>query len=262
MLVEKLGDPVLRWEVAYRAASQAMLHGDLAEAEQLAETALEIGIATGQPDAVTFYGIQLMEVRYMQGRYGELLSLVTDAVRDNPAIPALQAAWAEVSLHAGDASSARTIVDDAGAETFAFPEDSSWLEAIAVFGRVVWELGAEDRTVTLFELLAPYRDQVPHDGLIPNPPVALHLGGLATLLRRYEEAEDYFGQAADLNVRGRMKFSDALTNLLWGQMLLQRDGPDNAYRAQTLLEQARSISAANGYARIARQSTEALSSLA
>ena len=88
-------------------------------------------------------------------------------------------------------------------------------------------------------MLAPFEDQVPHNGLIPQEPVATHLGGLATVLGRYEEAEPYFEKAAELNARGGMRYAEAQTNLLWGRMLRMRNGPGDTDRAREVLEQAR-----------------------
>ena len=258
---EKLGDPVFRWEATYRAASEAMLRGDNAEAERLAEAALEIGAAIGQPDALSFYGVQLMCVRFGQGRYGELMALVTDAARDNPAIPSLKATLAEVTLHSGDISAARKMLDDLAATSFAFPEDTSWLDAISVCARVAGELGEEAHAALLFQLLLPYRDQVPHNGLIPELSVASHLGALATVLGRYDEAEVFFAEAAELNARGRMRLYGALTNLQRGQMLRRRNGDGDVDRARSLLEDALSSAAQHGYARIESQATEELGKL-
>ena len=113
----------------------------------------------------------------------------------------------------------------------------------------------------LIELLVPFRDQVPHNGLIPQPPVATYLGGLATVAGRYVEAESYFEQAAELNARGAMRFAEAETNMLWGRMLRARNGPGDADRARELLEQARESAAARGYAMVERRASVELSKL-
>jgi hypothetical protein len=102
---------------------------------------------------------------------------------------------------------------------------------------------------------------VPHNALIPHPPVATYLGGLATVADRFEEAETYFIQAADLNARGGMKFAEAYTNVLWGRMLRIRSGPGDAALARERLEEARASAAAHGYAMVERQADTELSSL-
>ena len=95
----------------------------------------------------------------------------------------------------------------------------------------------------------------------PPIPVAMYLGGLATVAGRYEEAQSYFEQAAELNTRGEMKFAAAYTHMLWGQMLRARNRPGDADRARELLEQARESGAARGYAMVERRASAELSKL-
>jgi hypothetical protein len=87
------------------------------------------------------------------------------------------------------------------------------------------------------------------------------LGGLAALLGRYVDAEEYFAEAAELNTRGGMRFAEAHTNLLWGRMLRTRGGPDDADRARGLLTQARDSAASHGYGSVERLAEAELSKL-
>ena len=89
-------------------------------------------------------------------------------------------------------------------------------------------------------------------------PVAVFLGGLATVLSRWDEAEAYFEEASELSTRGGMKFALAHTQLLWGSMLVAKGGSDDAHRARGLLEQTRSAAVANGYVGVERKATAAL----
>ncbi len=58
-MAEKLRQPSVLWVASYSGASFALLHGDTEEAEHLATAAFEAGTASGQPDALAFYGIQI-----------------------------------------------------------------------------------------------------------------------------------------------------------------------------------------------------------
>ncbi len=189
------------------------------------------------------------------------MSLIADAAEQNPAIPAYRAVLAVAHLEAGNEEAARELVDEAAADSFALPDDSGWFTGWSATREVVIELRLRAHGEPLITLLAPFRDQVPHNGLNPNPPVATYLGGLATLVDRFEEAESYFEQAAELNTRGEMKFAEAYTNMLWGRMLRMRSGPGDAVRARELLEQARESAAARGYAIVERQANAELSKL-
>jgi class 3 adenylate cyclase/tetratricopeptide (TPR) repeat protein len=258
-MAEKLGQPLYLWMIRYTDASLALLHGDTEEAEQLATAALEVGTAGGQPDAFALYGVQLMQIRYEQGRMGELVSLIADTAEQNPSMPAFRAALAAAHLDAGDEAAARELVDEAAAHSFSLPEDSAWFDGIICYARVVIELQLRAHGERLIEVLVPFRDQVPHNGLIPQPPVATYLGGLATVAGRYEDAESYFEQATELNARGEMRFAEAETNRLRGRMLCARDGPGDTDRARILLEQARESAADCGYAMVERRASAELS---
>jgi class 3 adenylate cyclase len=260
-MAEKLRQPSILWEVGYIEASLALLRGDTEEAEQLASAALEVGTAGGQPDAFAFYGIQLMKTRDDQGRMGELVPLIADAAEQNPTIPTYRAALAAAHLDAGNEETAREMLDVAAADSFFLPDDSAWFDGMVNYARVVIELQLRAHGEPLIKLLIPFRDQVPHDGVIPQPPVAMYLGGLATVVDRFEEAESHFAQAAELNTRGEMKFAEAYTNVLWGRMLRARNGPGDAVSARELLEQARASAAARGYAMVERLANAELSKL-
>jgi len=260
-LAEKLRQPAFVWSVAYIAAAEALLHGDPAGGEEFAAGALDSGSASGQPDAFGYYGAQLMTARFQQGRYGEVAPLIADAADQNPAIPTYKAALAAAHLDGGNEVAARQLIDEAAAQSFSLPEDFSWLVGIVSYARVAVELQLRDHTETLFGMLAPFEDKIPNNGVNTQEPVAMHLGGLATVLGRVDDAERYFEAAAELNARGEMRFAEAQTNLLWGRMLLMRNELGDADRASELLEQARSSAVARGYAMVERRAAAALSTL-
>ena len=100
------------------AACLALLRGDLASAERLAEETMQIGADAGQPDAHMIYGAQLQEIRLYQGRSGELIELLEQGVTANPAIPAWRAALAQALCWLGRTEQAAAIVTDAAADGF------------------------------------------------------------------------------------------------------------------------------------------------
>ncbi len=258
---EKIRQPLDLWVASYTAASLALLHGDIEEAEEHATAALEIGLASGQPDAFAYYGVQLIMIRTEEGRLGELESVIADAVEQNPSIPAYEAVLAAAHLDAGNEEAARELVEEAAARSFALPEDQPWFDGIAYYAAVVIELQLRAHAAQLINLLSPFSEQIPDNGLTPEPPVATFLGGLATVLERFDEADSYFEQAAELNARGEMKYAAAYTNMLWGWMLRTRNGPGDANRSGALLEQARECAASHGYAEVERQAKAELSRL-
>ena len=62
--------------------------------------------------------------------------------------------------------------------------------------------------------LRPWVDRRPTAATVTvDSPVSHYLGGLATVLGRYDEAEAYFTHAAAFNEPAGAKFFDARTNL-------------------------------------------------
>ncbi len=261
LLAARLQQPGLVWTATFHSAARALSFGDAERADELATAALEIGTSSGQPDAFGLYGTQLASTRLVQGRYGEMVSLLEELAKQNPAIPAYTGALASSRMEAGDDDGARELIERAAARSFAFPEDTTWFTVVITYARVAIELGLDDHAAALFERLAPFHDQVPNNGTIPHEPVAMFLGALTTVLGRYEEAESYFAEAQELNIRGRLAFAEASTNMYWGRMLRKRGGPGDAERARTLLTESRDIAAARGYASVERRATAELANL-
>ena len=92
-------------------------------------------------------------------------------------------------------------------------------------------------------------------------PVSHYLGGLATVLGRYDEADAYFAQAAAFNDRADAKFFAARTNLSWGTMLAERNAPGRRRTGSGPLTKAHTAAAAHGYANVERRAAEALQHL-
>ena len=114
----------------------------------------------------------------------------------------------------------------------------------------------------LFDLLAPWADQWSATAAPRySGPVSHYLGGLATVLGRYDEADAYFAQAAAFSDRASAKFFAARTNLSWGKMLAERDAPGDTEKARELLTNAHTAAAAHGYANVERRAAEALQQL-
>ena len=59
-----------------------MIRGDLSDAERWIDLALARGTQAGQPDAMTVYSGQLVNLRHHQGRLGEMVPLIEQAVAD------------------------------------------------------------------------------------------------------------------------------------------------------------------------------------
>ena len=256
---ERLRQPTMRWTTRFHEAADALLAGDSALAEELATEALQIGTDSGQPDAFAFYGAQLIWSRMQQGRLGELVPLVADTVAQNPGVAGFHAALALACVQGGDDGEGSRLVGEAASMGFhRVPMDIAWMAAMVNYSLVAIQLKAKEPAEQLAGLLSPYHEQVAFQGVIGQTPVALCLGGLATLLGRDEDAERYFAEASDLNVRCNMRYAAAHTDFLWGIMLSTRGRPGDMSRARSLLNQAHAVATDGGYGIIESRAASAL----
>jgi tetratricopeptide (TPR) repeat protein len=261
-LSARLRQPILTWITTFHSAAEALLFGDHELAERLTTEALEIATESGQPDAVTFYGSQLLVVRHEQGRLGEFLPIISAVAAEMAAMPEYLGAVAAAQVEAGEHDQARALLGAASADGFSsVPMDIGWLHGLVAFAQAAIDLEETVSAAQLYDLLAPYHGQVSYNGLMPLEPVAMYLGALTSLLGRYEEAEAYFMESAELNERAGASFAAARNDYSWGKMLLARGAPGDAELARDLLTRAHASAAAHGFGYVEAHAAEALASL-
>ena len=140
--------------------------------------------------------------------------------------------------------------------------DASWIEGVTFYAETAIECRDAEHAAGLFDLLAPWADQWSTEGSAAiEGPVAHYLGGLATVLGRYSDADVYFSQAAASCERADAKFFAARTNLSWGKMLAERGAPGDAEKARELLTKAQTAAEARGYSNVERRAARALQDL-
>jgi len=261
-LVQQLNQPSLRWEYTFHLAKRAQIAGDTVEAERLATEAFGIGVECGQPDAETFFGVQLAAVSWQRGTMGDLAPLIEQMVAESPGLPTLKASLAIAYSQAERTDDARRLLLEFAAEGFSLPQDSAWLNGMTEYAEAAIACGDQEFAGPLFDRLAPFSDQFSSaGGVTAEGPVSNVLGGLATVLGRFDEAECYFVTAAAFSARFAATYFGTETDLLWGQMLVARHADDDIDRARALLERARTTAETFGYGGIERRATAVLQHL-
>jgi class 3 adenylate cyclase len=263
-LVDRLEQPMLSWSyTAYRAA-RALIAGDTDRAEELAANALKIGTDCGQPDASLFFGTHLIGVNQRRGTLSELTSVLEQMAADAPGVAgALNAVLALAHAEIDHIDDVDRLLQELATTDFELPMDSVWLTAVVEYADAAIEVQDPKYARPLFDLLVPWADQFASIGIAgAEGPVSHYLGGLATVLSRYDEADNYFAYAAAVNDRAGAKFFAARTDLRWGQMLSKRNAPGDAEAARVLLTKAHAIAAEHGYGNVERRAATALQVLA
>jgi tetratricopeptide (TPR) repeat protein len=250
----EIGQPyLLMWGGQFRLV-QALNKGEFDEAERLTTENYERMASTGELDALTMFGAQLLWVRWHQGRLAEFIDLFTEAVANAPDLPAFKSAIDLALVEAGRGDEVTIDLHDIEEMRY----DGAWSAGMTVWADVASDLHDVEAAQAIFDRLAPFSSVVAYNMSMGTGSIAHYLGRLATVLQRFDEADTYFKQGLEVNQRLGDPFYIARTELGWGKMLLERSEPGDAERGSALIERARDRAEQYGCAAVARAATELL----
>ena len=219
---------------------RALLDGRFAEAERLAQQALEFGQQAQVENADGVFGIQMFLLRREQGRLAELAPAVRYFVRQHTATawrPGLALIYSELGL----VQEARTEFEHLAQHDFTdLPRDGLWVTCITYLAEVCTFLQDTARAATLYHLLRPYagRNVIVGGSVACYGAASRYLGMLAATMARWDEAEQHFQEALAMNTRTGARPWLAHTQHDYAVMLLARGQPEDHTQAMTLLEEA------------------------
>jgi class 3 adenylate cyclase len=260
-LADQLGQPTLTWVHTIELATRSLISGDTFRAEQLADKAFQIGIESGQPDAALLFSTQYFGVIWQRGSLADAVVLIEQSIADNPGITALVAGLAMAHVEGGRDDDARQLLKTSCSPDLDAPTTGTWLTAMTMFAEVAIECRDAKGAKQQFQRLAPWASQFSAGAVTAEGPVSHYLGGPATVLGRYAEANVYFAQSAAFSDRVGAGFFAARTNLLWGRMLAERNTPGDLDNARGRFTKAHTVAEANGYGVVERRAAAALQAL-
>jgi eukaryotic-like serine/threonine-protein kinase len=237
-LADELRMPEHTWFTAALRGMRALLDGDIEEAERLAQEGRRAGLRAEQAISEQWYGIQMIQIRSMQGRAGELLPAVRDLAERFPGIPAWRGGQVTLAARSGDLELARRELDLFAAEDFrVFPRDVNWFSAMSLIGEAIALTAATEHAERAYELLLPY------EGLVVvvaraaacNGPVDRVLGLLAKLMGRLDDAERHLRNAVETATRMSDRPGMALSGVYLAETLLERGRDQDREGALELL---------------------------
>jgi hypothetical protein len=261
--VAQLDQPFFTHLYSEILTEQALFAGDADMAERLAGEAFQLGVEIGSPDAAFMYGTCLLMVRHQRGTLGEMARRIERSIPTLPALdPKILAAFLAVAYtEADDTANAARLLAELAAADFELPQNTGWLPAMVSYADAATAVGDARYAGPLFDRLAPFADQWALTSATFAGPACFHLGGLATVLDRYDEADAYYARSAESCARAKAKFYAARTDLSWGKLLAERNAPGDTEKARDLLTRARIAAAAHGYANVERRAAQALQDL-
>jgi tetratricopeptide (TPR) repeat protein len=151
----------------------------------------------------------------------------------------------------GRREEARTEFEHLAAEGFTdLPHDALWLACIAYLSEACAFLGDSDRAALLYQLLLPYAGRTVTVGTAAAcyGAASRYLGLLAATMSRWEQAQQHFEDALEMNQRMGARPWLAHTQQQYGDMLLARGQQGDRQKAMALLDRALAIARELGMA--------------
>ena len=238
-LAEDLKQPFYRWATGFVRSNLCRVDGQLTLAERHALDTYEIGRSAGIPDASRVQAINIFWIRHEQGGLGQLVDRLFRAAAKKDADPLTLALLTIALCELDRPAEAREVAGTRVRGSIAsLPATSVWLYSLTVAAMACAGTGDRDGALELYDLLGPWAALVAQNGCGSSGTVAHHLGLLATVLGRHEEAGAHFADAERINDRMGAPTWQARTRLEWARLLLNGGSPDDMVRARELLGQA------------------------
>jgi DNA-binding SARP family transcriptional activator len=250
------GQPMLEWVTTYAQGWQLILEGDLEGAELQANQALELGGATGQPDAMAIYGGQLVDLRWHQGRDVELVELIEQMVESTPDIDSFRAALARIYADVGRTEEARVLLAAEAAVEFAHPFDPLAATTLVMWAEVGIQTGDAVSAEVLLNRLGSFADQVVCNGVDIFGSLDHYRGALCAVLGRFDEAERLLTQGCAVHQNLCAPFFEARSHLELARMLGTRGAPGDVEQAHRRASLARDIARSHGFGAVERRASE------
>jgi hypothetical protein len=154
-----------------------------------------------------------------------------------PAVPGVAVFLALVLSETGQPDQARDVLAPL-APDFELPFDATWLAFTTFAAEVTRGVGDVEWAETLYGLLHPHAELFSVIGGVTTGCTAHYLGVLATMMRRFRDAEEHFTLAADSHERVGAPAHLGRTGVEWARLRLTRRAPGDVEEAKRLLDEA------------------------
>jgi DNA-binding CsgD family transcriptional regulator len=217
-------------------ARLTLMRGSLGETEELIRRVrmVQLRDRTNDPAAQMIFTL-----RRERGQLGTLGPVVAAFVRQTAMSAIWRPALALLYVELGDLDSARAVFDDLASNDFqSIPRDARWTTCIAYLAEVCVALDDRVQASRLYKLLLPWSGR--NIGVELECPGSSDrfLGLLASLERRWPDAERHFEQALAMNDRIGAILPREHTRRDYADMLVTRGEAADRARASALLDTA------------------------
>lgn len=218
-------EPFVRWTNEQTQFTHLYLDGDLEGAERSANTGLDVGISTAQPEALSAYAAQLFQLRRAQDRLPEVADQLEQFVAENPTLGVFRAALASALCQLGREEEAIELTNDIDHS----PGDSPkfWSTTALLWAEVCHTLALPEAAEGLLPVLEDWKNQVASTGATTEGAIAYGLGRALATISRTNEAGDAYDLALEINHRLRSPLFVAKTRIAKAELVAPQQ-PDRA----------------------------------
>ena len=207
-----------------RQSLRASVDGRLDESERLAAEAYEYTRTSGPPDARAFWVGQRFNIRFHQGRLGEVTEELAAAADDYPGIVAFRAAVAMVSAELQQPDPARHALNAIfGPGGTGIPDDLNCLVSVAFATQAAAQLNDAELCDALYRKLIPYRDQFVDNASTFWGSVEGYLALAASCMGRTDDARVSYQRAVDSHTRLNAPILLARTRVEWAEATVRAE---------------------------------------
>jgi DNA-binding SARP family transcriptional activator/tetratricopeptide (TPR) repeat protein len=185
-------------------AMRLLLAGEFDQAEAVSAHARQLGERVQDTNAIQAHVLQMVALWRERGGVEGIEDLVRRQAERFPSIPGWGCVLAHVHAESGHDREALPLLDTFARDEFrGLPHDGLWLGAIALLAEAAAALGEPRHAEGLYALLEPYADRNVAFGWVSacGGSASRHLGLLAGLLGRRDDAIAHFEKALQINVR-------------------------------------------------------------
>jgi hypothetical protein len=243
-LVSASGHRGLALAVSAIDVTLAVRAGRLADAERMAHECAREGRRTGHPDAAAWLALQLIMIRWFQGRMPEVIPHLEDLV-NSPMLTTVDysflAALALARALAGDRRGAVSALARLRQHGLAkLPRTCNWITVIPGAATAARLLGDVDTSAEAYELLLPYAHRPTMAGLGQACWGSLHstLGTTCLTTGDIDKAVEHFRQGIRDNEILQHWPAVALSRRLYAHALSLRGRPQDAEASQRAFAEA------------------------
>jgi class 3 adenylate cyclase len=231
-------------------SARALLAGDFAEAQRLADRTVEAADPIYTETTLTLFGAQVICLHWLRGQLEGLAPMVQDFSERFPWIPTFRATHAFVLAETGALDEARALIAELAPDHFGvIPRDGIWTIGMWTLAGAVVRLQNRAWAEEIYDLLLQIADcSIAIGASMYLGPAATPLGMLATVLDRLDEGAAHFDRALnDVDRAGARPFR-AQTAHAYATLLRRRRAPGDEDRATALEHEARVLATELGMA--------------